>query len=50
MYKECLGIAWSIDIYQVGIVAGAADVGLVALEEWASGAFSAYICWTNGGF
>ena len=32
------------------IVSGAADVGVVALEEWSSGAFSAYICWLNVGF
>ena len=32
------------------IVVGTTDVGVVLLEEWASGAFSAYICWMNGGF
>ena len=29
---------------------GDVDVGLVALKEWASGAFSAYICCLDGGF
>ena len=28
----------------------ATDVLVVALEEWVSGAFSAYICWMDGGF
>ena len=32
------------------IVTGSRDVGLVALKEGKSGAFSAYICWLNGGF
>ena len=34
----------------LGIVAGAANVGVMVLKEWASGAFSAYIFWLNGGF
>ena len=33
-----------------GIVVGAVDVGLVAVEEWYSGYFSAYIYRLNGGF
>ena len=33
-----------------GIVAGAADVGVVALEDWSCGDFSAYICFLNGFF
>ena len=32
------------------IVAGTANVGVVALEEGHSGEFSTYICWLNGGF
>ena len=32
------------------IVAGTADVGVVALKGWASVAFSAYILWINCGF
>ena len=32
------------------IATGTSDVGVVALKEWSSGDFSAYICWLNGGF
>ena len=32
------------------IVVDTTDVGVVALKEWASGAFSDYICWLNGCF
>ena len=31
------------------VVVGIVDSGVVAFEEWSSGAFSAYICWINGG-
>ena len=33
-----------------GIILGASDVGVVALEEWACGDFRSYICWLNDGF
>ena len=32
------------------ILSGIVDVGVVALKQWGSGYFSAYICWLDGGF
>ena len=31
------------------VVVGIVDSGVADFEEWSSGAFSAYICWINGG-
>ena len=51
MYGDFIGLSYSSDCCQGGGgVAGAMDLGLMALYEQACGDFSSYICWINGDF
>ena len=48
MCRDCLGRVGGNDCFWGGrIVVGAPDIGVAALEEWASGACSAYIFWLD---